>query len=307
MKTVKFLVVCLTLVLLGSTSANAQQDPHFTQYFDNMLFINPAYAGSRGMLNITGIHREQWVGFDGRPRSSTLSVHSPLSYESVGVGLTAVNDIIGPMNQTMIYGDVSYTLRFKRNKGKLAFGIKGGLNLINIGRDGLNTENPNDPKLLQNIRNNINPNFGVGIYYHTPSFFIGISTPKILEQSYDALSETNLERRHYFGTVGGVITLNDQWKLRPSSLVKITENAPLSLDLTLAAIYFEKLWFGANYRWDAAIGAFVQYQITPQFKAGLATDFGTQRIRNYNHGTFELMLSYDFTFKKEGIRSPRYF
>lgn len=307
MKTIKFLAGCFTLVLLGSTSATAQQDPHYTQYFDNMLFINPAYAGSRGMLNMTGIHREQWVGFDGRPRSSTFSIHSPLSYESIGLGLTAVNDNIGPMNQTMFYADASYTIKFKNHKGKLAFGVKGGINLINIGKDGLNTDSPNDPKLLQNIRNNVNPNFGFGIYYHTPGFFIGVSTPKLLEQSYDELSTTNLERRHYFATIGGVIPVSDKWKLRPTSLVKITEGAPLSLDLTMAAIYNEKLWLGANYRLLAAFGAFVQVQVSPQFKIGVASDFGTQKLRNHNHGSFEIMLSYDFTFKKQGIRSPRYF
>ena len=307
MKTIKFLVGCFTLVLLGSTSATAQQDPHYTQYFDNMLFINPAYAGSRGMLNMTGIHREQWVGFDGRPRSSTFSIHSPLSYESVGLGLTAVNDKVGPMNQTMFYVDGSYTLKFKNHKGKLAFGVKGGINLINIGRDGLNTDTPDDPKLLQNIRNNVNANFGFGIYYHTPAFFFGVSTPKMLEQSYDEFNSTNLERRHYFATVGGVITMNDKWKLRPSTLLKITENAPLSLDLTAAAIYNEKLWFGVNYRLMAAIGAFVQVQVSPQFKVGFASAFGTQKLRNHNDGTFEIMLSYDFVFKNQGIRSPRYF
>lgn len=307
MKAIKSLIVSITLVLLGSASVTAQQDPHFTQYFDNMLFVNPAYAGSNGMLNVTGLHREQWVGFEGRPRSTTFSIHSPLTYESLGMGLTAVNDVIGPMNQTMIYGDVSYTLKFKNHRGKLAFGLKGGINVINIGVEGLNTNDPNDPKLLTNIRNNVNPNFGFGIYYHTPSFFFGISSPKIFEQSYDGISETNLERRHYFTTLGGVMTLNDKWKLRPTAMLKITNNAPLSLDLTLAAIHNDVLWLGANYRLMAAFGAFVQIQVSPQFKVGFATDFGTQELRNHNYGSFELMLSYDFVFKKKGIVSPRYF
>lgn len=306
MRAIKFLIGCLTVVLVSSTTAIAQQDPHFTQYFDNMLFINPAYAGSNGMLNMTALHREQWVGFDGRPRSTTLSVHSPLSYEAIGLGITAVNDRVGPMNQTMIYGDFSYTLRFKNHNGRLAFGIKGGINLINIGKEDLSTGTPDDPKLSQNIRNNVNPNFGAGIYYYTPAFFIGVSTPKILQQGYDGF-DTNLEMRHYFGTIGGVISLGDKWKLRPSSLVKITEGAPLSLDLTMAAIYNNRFWFGANYRLMAALGGFVQFQITPQFKAGLAGDFGMQKLRDYNSGTYEVMLSYDFTFKKKGIRSPRYF
>ena len=101
--------------------------------------------------------------------------------------------------------------------------------------------------------------------------------------------------------------MNDKWKLRPSTLLKITENAPLSLDVTMAAIYGEKLWIGANYRLLAAIGAFVQVQVSPQFKVGFASDFGTQKLRNYNNGSFELMMSYDFVFKNQGIRSPRYF
>lgn len=171
MKQIKVLLGCVGIALFLGSNVNAQQDPHFTQYFDNMLFINPGYAGSNGMLNMTAIHREQWVGFEGRPRSTTFSIHSPLAYESIGVGLTAVNDKIGPMNQTMIYGDVSYTLRFKNSNSRLAFGIKGGMNLINIGMDGVEGATPDDPNLLQSIRNNVNPNFGAGIYYYTPGFF----------------------------------------------------------------------------------------------------------------------------------------
>jgi type IX secretion system PorP/SprF family membrane protein len=107
----------------------AQQDPHFTQYFDNALFVNPAYAGSTGFLTATGIHREQWVGFDGRPRSSTFSLHSPLSYESIGLGFTAVRDVIGPISQTILYGDFSYSLKLNE-KSKLAFGLKAGMNKV---------------------------------------------------------------------------------------------------------------------------------------------------------------------------------
>jgi type IX secretion system PorP/SprF family membrane protein len=296
------------LLLIGiSSPLFAQQDPHFTQYFDNTLFVNPAYAGSRGMLNVTGIHREQWMGFTGRPTSTTLSVHSPLSYESVGVGFTMVSDQAGPVKQTMFYGDFSYTIRFKNPAKKLSFGLKGGMNMISVSTSNLQTTQDNDPKLLYNVKNNINPNFGFGLYYHTPKFFIGASTPKILEKGYDGVSKTNLEKRHYYGIIGGVFTLSNTWKLRPTAQVKMTVGAPTSIDASVAGIYREKLWLGAMYRIDAAFGAFVQYQISPQFKLGIASDFGTQAIRNYNYGTFELMASYDFTFKKQGIRSPRYF
>jgi type IX secretion system PorP/SprF family membrane protein len=299
--------IIILVFIVNFFEINAQQDSHFTQYFDNTLFINPAYAGSKGVMNVTGIHREQWVGFEGRPQSSTLSIHSPLKYESIGLGLTMVNDRLGPMNQTLFYGDVSYSLRFKNKKSKLSFGLKGGINLINIGTSGLVTTVDGDPKFLTNTQNRINPNFGVGILYHTPSFFIGASVPKFMEKGYDGVSTTNLEKRHYFGIIGGVIKLNPVWKLRPTAQVKMTENAPVSIDASVAAIYRDKLYLGAMYRLDAALGAFLQYQFTPQFRVGIATDFGTQKIRNYNYGTYEIMLSYDFVFKKVGIRSPRYF
>jgi type IX secretion system PorP/SprF family membrane protein len=297
----------LVAIIIGFVWVNsfAQQDPHFTQFFDNTLFINPAYAGSKDVLNITSLHREQWVGFNGRPVSTTLSVHSPLSYKSIGLGITYVNDNVGPVKQNLFYGDFSYSLRFK-NKSKLAFGLKAGLNLINIGSNSLNTTTDSDPNLINNVRNQVNPNFGFGVYYHTPKWFIGASTPKLIEKSYDG-SKTNMERRHYFAHVGGVINMGAQWKLRPIAQVKFTPGAPMSLDASVAGIYNERFYIGALYRLDAAIGAFVQFQISPQFKAGFATDFGTQEIRNYNYGTFEVMLSYDFVFKKSGVRSPRYF
>lgn len=297
-------LVAIIGFLSVSSSLVAQQDPQFTQYFENTLFVNPAYAGSKGMLNVTGMHREQWVGFDGAPRSTTLSIHSPLSYESVGLGMTVVNDQVGPMKQTMFYGDFSYSLKFKNN-AKLAFGLKAGVNLINIGTSALSNVQ-NDTYLMQDVRNNVNPNFGFGVYYHTPNWFVGLSTPKLLEQSYDG-GTTNIEQRHYFGIAGFVASLSEYWKIRPMTQVKAVEGAPLSIDVSAAFIYNDRFYIGPMWRPNAAVGAFVQFQISPQLKAGLASDFGTQAIRNYNGGTYELMLSYDFNFRKKAILSPRYF
>ena len=282
-----------------------QQDPQFTQYFDNALFVNSAYAGSSGMLTATSIHREQWVGFDGRPSSTTISLHSPLSYESVGVGLTAVRDAIGPLNQTMFYGDFSYSLKLGE-RSKLAFGVKAGLNIISSNTNDLVTTVSGDPNLIQNVQNKINPNFGTGIYYHTPNFFVGAATPKLLEQSIDG-TETNKEKRHYFLIGGGIFRVNNEWKIRPTGQVKITANAPISIDLSATGIYMDQIFFGTMYRLNAAFGAFAQYQINPQFRIGLASDFSTTAIRNYNYGTYEVLLSYDFAFNRKGIHSPRYF
>jgi type IX secretion system PorP/SprF family membrane protein len=303
MKNIKYFI--FVFVMSTPLFVLTQQDPQFTQYFDNALFVNPAYAGSTGMLTATSIHREQWVGFEGRPSSTTLSLHTPLSYESVGLGFTAVRDVIGPINQTMIYGDFSYSLKLSK-KSKLAFGIKAGLNILSARTNDLQTTQSQDPSLFQNIQNRINPNFGAGIYYHTPSFFIGAATPKIIEQSIDG-SLSNKEKRHYFVIAGGLLKMNELWKIRPTGQLKMTASAPISVDFSLTSIYRDQVFFGVMYRLNAAFGGFIQYQINKQFRVGLASDFSTSAIRNYNYGTYEVLLSYDFAFNRSGIRSPRYF
>lgn len=303
----KKLNVILTLgLLVGYSGLNAQQDPQFTQYFDNMLHVNPAYAGSADALSMTALHREQWVGFDGRPRSTTFSIHTPFG-KNVGGGLTAVNDRVGPVNQTMVYGDLSYSLRFKNSKSKLAFGVKGGVNVINTNSSDIFSLGGPDPELLNNVRNRVMPNFGAGIYYYSPKWFIGVSSPKLLEDSYDGLSSTALERRHYFLSLGGVMKLNHSWKLRPTTMVKVASGAPLACDLTAAFVYVDTWWLGVSHRIQDSFGAFVQFQMSPQFKAGLAYDYTISALSPYNSGTFEVMLNYDFKFNNEAIRSTRYF
>jgi type IX secretion system PorP/SprF family membrane protein len=295
-------IIILAALFIGNL-VNAQQDPQFTQYFDNFLHVNPAYAGSSGMLSANAIHRQQWVGFEGAPQSTTLSLHTPLNYRSVGLGFTAVNDIIGPINQTMIYADFSYTLKLGKT-ARLALGLKGGINMLNVKTDAFQNVQANDPAFT-NVQNQINPNVGFGVYYHDEHFFLGLSSPRIMEAASN--SPTYREQRHYFGIVGGVFPVSTKWKLRPSVQVKASMGAPLSMDLSLAGIFNDKLWIGAMNRWNAAAGGFVQYQICRQFRLGLASEFGMTPIRNYNNGTFEVMMSYDFNYKKTDVKSPRYF
>jgi type IX secretion system PorP/SprF family membrane protein len=299
-KVMKKIIILAALVI--TNLINAQQDPQFTQYFDNFLHVNPAYAGSSGMLSATAIHREQWVGFDGAPRSTTMSLHTPLNYRSVGLGLTAVNDMIGPIRQTAVYADFSYTLKLGKT-ARLALGLKGGVNMLNVDKIDQNVQ-ANDPAFA-NVQNQITPNVGFGVYYHDEHFFLGLSSPRLMEGSTSAT--TYREQRHFFGIVGGIFPVSAKWKLRPSVQVKAAMGAPISMDISLAGIFNDKLWIGAMNRWNAAAGGFVQYQITRQFRLGLASEYGLTPIRNYNNGTFEVLMSYDFNYKKSDVKSPRYF
>ncbi|MFM1915694.1 MAG: hypothetical protein RLZZ531_1363 [Bacteroidota bacterium] len=298
-----FQIILIAMTFSGI--AYGQQESHFTQFVDNQLFVNPAYAGSTGGLNATLMHREQWVGFSGSPRTSTFSLNTPLSYESVGVGLSFVNDRIGPLNQSMIYGDFSYSLRFS-NTSKLSFGVKAGLNVISLNTSELTTTSGTDAALLQDARNQVNPNVGFGIYYHSKHWFFGASSPKLFQNSYDGTT-LNLEKRHFFMNTGVVFNVSPSWKLRPVVQGKMTEGAPLSLDASLTAIYNEKLFFGTLYRYNAAAGVFVQFQATPAFRFGVGTEYGLTALRQYNYGTYELMLTYDISRMVTGVKSPRYF
>ena len=296
----KKIIILAALVI--TNLVNAQQDPQFTQYFDNFLHVNPAYAGSSGMLSATAIHREQWVGFDGAPRSTTLSLHTPLNYRSVGLGLTAVNDMIGPIHQTAVYADFSYTLKLGKT-ARLALGLKGGVNMLNFNTSKWNDVQEDDPAFV-NVQNQISPNVGFGVYYHDEHFFLGLSSPRLMEST---AGDTYSQQRHYFGIIGGIFPVSAKWKLRPSVQVKATMGAPISMDISLAGIFNDKLWIGAMNRLNAAAGGFVQYQITRQFRLGLASEYGLTPIRNYNNGTFEVLMSYDFNYKKSDVKSPRYF
>lgn len=299
--------VIAILIALVALNAEAQQEPQYTQYMDNMLYYNPAYAGSREMLNVTALHRQQWVGFTGAPITTTLAVHSPLRYESVGLGLSVMNDKIGPTNATWINADMSYSLRFKRSKGRLSFGLKAGINLLNGDLGNLVKEEQVDPSLNVRYSNDVKPNIGGGVYYSSKQWFVGLSTPKIIETEMQPGEVLYLDRRHYYLMAGGYITCNSLLKLRPSAMLKVTENAPFALDGTLALIFYDRLWLGGNYRLKESAGGFVQYQINNQFKIGYAFDISTTKMVHYNFGSHELLLSYDLVLKGKSLTSPRYF
>ena len=306
MKTTNWLIG-LVLLMLTSGTLKAQQEAQFTQAFENIINVNPAYAGSRGVMNFSDISRAQWIGFDGNPQTTALSMNTPVFKESLGTGLSLVHDRVGPMKQTTVNFDVASSVKVDRHGGRLAVGLQGGFNAISVRTDNLQTTDFADPELMYNLDGRVNLNMGVGMYYYSPVWYAGISTPKVLEKSYDGLVSNNLEQRHYYCIAGGIFSVHPDWKLKPAMQLRFTNNAPLDLDLSMSGIFRDRLWLGTMYRLNAAYGVFVQYQVTPQFKAGVASDFDTSRIRKYHSGSFEVLLSYDLMFNKAGIRSPRYF
>jgi len=308
-KNIQILAVIAMLLLFGFDSFG-QQDPMYTQYMYNTLSVNPGYAGSRDALSITGLLREQWVGIDGAPSTQSLTLHSPIYNDNMGLGLSVVNDRVGPIHQTMLFADYSYSIQTTAN-AKLAFGLKAGVNILQADLLALHANNPGDPAIY-NADNKLLPNVGVGVYYYSDKGYIGLSVPKLLQQSIQSYNsgtvQENVERRHYFLIGGYVFDLSESVKFKPSFLVKAVQGAPLSVDLSGNFFFNDKFGIGLAHRLDDSFSGLLQYYFTPQFRVGYAYDFTMTELRHYNSGSHELMLGYDFNFVDDTrIRSPRFF
>lgn len=300
MKNIKLLIGILALMSI--TSVFGQQDAQYTQYMYNMNILNPAYAGSKGITSLGILGRTQWVGVDGAPQTATLSLHTPVG-KAVGLGLSIIHDEIGPVKENNLFADFSYTINTSE-KGSLAFGIKGGVSFLDVGN--LTTLEP-DP--LNIPIHQTSPNFGAGIYYYTNKYYLGLSAPNFLETRHlekkGGIVSTASEKMHYFLTTGYVFDITDNLKLKPSTMIKATSGAPLSVDLSANLLVSEKFELGLSYRFDDSISGILGFNVNEDFRIGYAYDYTTSKFGNFNNGSHELMLLFDFN--RRNLTSPRFF
>jgi type IX secretion system PorP/SprF family membrane protein len=286
----------------------AQQDPLYSQYMFNTLAFNPAYAGSGDVFTVMALSRHQWVGFEGAPATQTILAHSPLRSQNLALGLSVINDKLGPTRQTGVFADFAYRIRTGESS-RLAFGLKGGFNSFRADLAGLSTVDPDQANV--DIQGKMLPNFGFGLFWHTPLAYVGVSAPKLLEnetvEATNGLLTTGSEERHYFVMGGYVMDLGRDLKFKPSFMARLVAGAPLSLDVNANFLLRERIWFGAMYRLGNSFGLVGQYQVNDQLRIGYAFDLATTKLGAYNAGTHELMLSYDLRFIKGRTISPRYF
>ena len=313
MKTLKKIIAVFVFTLV-SLNISAQQEPMYTHYMYNTLMVNPGYAGSRDALTVTALDRMQWVDFKGAPSTQTFTMHSPLQDQHIGLGLSVVNDKIGPTNTTSVYADFAYILEITQ-KSKLALGLSAGMNIFQANINALDLDQQSDPVFMSNINNHVTPNFGFGAYYSRERFYAGISVPNLLQNSYSVSNEANVstliakEQRHYYFIAGTMLRLTDNLAFKPTTLIKLTSGAPIEIDITPSFVIMKKLTLGAMYRSGDAVGGLVGLDITEQLHIGYSYDWSYGlRTFTYNQGSHEILLRYDFiTINKQQIHSPRYF
>ena len=296
-------------IMFVSMVSFAQQDAQFTQYMYNTININPAYAGSRGALSVFGLYRTQWVGLDGAPKTMCFSVNSPINNSKLGVGVSLVNDKIGPTNENNISVDLSYTIQTSADF-KLSFGIKGTANLFNLDVNKLNPDVAGDPQ-FQDFDNKFSPNVGAGIYYHSDKAYIGLSVPNFIETNRYNDNDVAIytDKINYYLMAGYVFNLDkyEYIKFKPAVLTKMVEGAPLQVDVSANFMFIDKFVVGVAYRWSASMSAMVGFQVSDGLYIGYGYDRETTNLSNYNSGSHEVFLRYEFFSKKNKMTTPRFF
>ncbi|TKG96677.1 type IX secretion system membrane protein PorP/SprF [Puteibacter caeruleilacunae] len=292
--------------------SQGQQDPMYTQYMFNTQVVNPAYAGTWKTMGFMFLTRHQWVGFDGHPATNTFTVQTPLKNENVGLGLSVMHDEIGYERRIGIYGDYSYKLTLKEGLF-LRLGLKGGFMQYhnNLNNYTLYTGGPSDPQ-FQGVVEDFMPNFGVGAFMHSDRFYLGLSIPKLMENSFDnsEISESiKAEKRHLFFIGGVVLDLSEDVKFKPTVYSKLAWNAPVQFDFTANFLIKETFWLGGMYRTGDSFGFIAQwiFNKNKNMRIGYAIDFTKTELRNNHNGVHEIMVSYELDFKKLLFSSPRYF
>jgi len=287
----------------------SQQDPVYTQYMNNLLTIQPAYAGISGSLNITGISRAQWVGFEGAPNTNTLTINGPLRRFNVGLGLSIVNDKWGPIRQNGIYVDYAYRVKLRQDQF-LSFGLKGGFNIYQAYLTDIVVNDPNDPVFAYDVNFKFLPNLGVGIMWHSDRFFLGVSSPKILKNRIQSQNTETVYREvlHFYGMGGYVFFLSDVLKFKPTILYRWAERTPSFADFSGSFLLYDRVWIGATYRLKNSYGLIFQFNVNTQLKFGYSYDQTTFHPTQVNSGTHEFLISYDFIYSRRGRQVvPRYF
>ena len=250
--------ILFLLLLCSSAALFAQQDAAFTKYIFNGLIYNPAYAGSNEHLSAHLIHRRQWLGLEGAPVSSSLSVHSPLKKEKIALGFSLISDKTGPLSATE--AAFSYVYRIRLNeRWRLAAGLQGSAMLWGADATKLILQSASDDLFfINNAR--FRPNFGAGLYLSSERAYVGLSCPRMLEDEISLFSDGGRNFRHYYLSAGWVLPLRDEnIVFRPTLLVKgagifskVRESnnasSPSSVDIDAAFGFFKTFWIGVAYR-----------------------------------------------------------
>lgn len=294
--------------ILCSLSVYAQQEPQYTQYMYNMSMVNPGYmVNEPGIIQVGSLYRTQWVGIDGAPKTANVFANIPIN-NKIELSVNYLNDNIGSnvnLSENVFNINAAYKINLKNNLN-LSFGLKVGLEHSNFSAIGSNViTDPvfgNTNKTLLNI--------GAGIFLFDDNYYAGISSPNLIPSNLSIDDEVVYNNKSHIFLIGGyVFDINNDFKLKPSTVVKYVGGAPLSFDVSANVLYLNRFELGASYRYQDAISGLLGINITPNLKLGYAYDFNTSKLKTFNNGSHEFILLYKFDVLglSKTYSSPRFY
>lgn len=285
--------ILTTILITWCISGYAQQDPLYSQYLNNPILLNPAYAGSNQQWQTTAGYRTQWSGFDGNPTTLNFSSHLSLVDNKVGVGLIAIQDKIGEVKNTEFNLNYSYRLEVTENK-YLYFGLSTGMIRYNSDPGLLNLQRQDDPAFA--FTNKFQFNTGVGIMMKTEQYMIGLSVPKLIPTTItEANATVQIYNQHYY--LFGVFThnFNERMMLKPAVLLKATSGAPLSVDLNVNLVIDQSYTLGLLTRNLNTFGLLAQLKMK-QYRFGYVFEMPTDKSVGQRFSSHEVSLTYSLPF-----------
>jgi type IX secretion system PorP/SprF family membrane protein len=305
----KKLYITIIAVVISFT-AKSQSDALLSHYMFNGLFLNPGYAGSHEYASATAIHRNQWAGFDGSPKTNVISFDTPIRSKTMGLGITFINDRIGGYKRNDILLNYAYHIKLNQNV-KLGLGILGGMaNLAyspGFAWDGADN-------LLQKS-NFWSPKVGIGAYLYSKKYYAGLSMPTVYAQEPSKFSTTadnkfNFFKRHVTLTGGYLFDATESIVLKPSFLMKYQKSAPMQFDINCNAYWNNIFGIGASYRIDRTgntVIGLLEINPTPELRIGYSYDYSFTKLQRFSNGSHEIMIGFDFGSRTAKIKNPRYF
>ncbi len=305
----------LLLLLIGNLTFG-QQLPLYSQYLYNKFLINPAVAGSDGYTSINLTAREQWIGYEGAPRTFSLSMQTrmlkrsyilrqtaakrdifrPKTDGKIGFGGYIFSDKNGLIQRTGFQFSYAYHMWVQSNT-QFSLGLAFTGYQYKINEKEINFEDPNEPWMNYDLRHGIFvPDATFGAYLLNAKYSIGFSVDQLFQASAKigsaAYKNFKMSRQYYlFGSYD--FSSGSNALIQPSCLLKMSEQLKPQADIGVTYIYDQGFWAGLAFRTSGALIANlgVKYQ---NIFIGYAFDFTLQEIQRVTYGTHEITVALKF-------------
>lgn len=321
-------ILALTFLSFLFLFSKAQQRPIYTQYVLNNFIINPAVAGIENYTDVKISHRNQWVGIDGAPVTTYITIHAPWKrsdytretatgfrtpgdnprgkaywqdYTSAephsGVGLTIVNDRTGPLNRFGAGVTYAYHTGIS-GRTSLSAGISAGIQNMTLNASKLVFDVPVDPAVAgSGYLNKVLPDISAGLWLYSANYYVGLAAQNIVPNKLKFTGDTvklagGKLIPHMFFSAGYRVDLSDDISFLPSAMVRYVSPLPMGFDVNAKFQYRDLVWAGVSYRHNDGFAGMLGLNVSNTMNVGYSYDYTTSRLNTVSKGTHEFLIGF---------------